>query len=82
MARHGHGHGLGGALNDYPCGGTGALWTWLRHPDVKEALNAPKTARFFSGDNGVGFPYSITERNLMPFYQEVNARPGFRVLVC
>ena len=25
----------------------------------------------FSGDNGIGFTYNSTEKNLMPFYQEV-----------
>ena len=32
-------------------------------------------------DNGVGFNYSITERNLMPFYQHVAQDTQLRVLV-
>jgi len=30
----------------------------------------PAAATFFLTDNGVGFNYSLTEKNLMPFYRE------------
>jgi len=72
---------LGGALNDYPCGGIGAMEVFFNHSLVKKALNIPDEAYFFLSDNGVGFNYSITERNLMPFYQHVAQDTQLRVLV-
>ena len=62
--------GLGGALKDYPCGGVHAMLTWLNASAVKKALNVPPDAYLFLTDNGVGFNYSLTEKNLMPFYRE------------
>ena len=50
-------------------------------PEVKEALHVPKDAYFFSQDNAVGFNYTSTEKNLMPFYREVNQNKSLRVLV-
>jgi hypothetical protein len=35
---------------------------------VKEALHVAPDASFFSGDNGDGMNYDLTEQNLMPFY--------------
>ncbi len=75
------GPGFGGALNDYPCGGVGAMLKWLNNSAVKQALNVPTGAKFFLTDNGVGFNYSITERNLMPFYRQLAAQGQVRVLV-
>lgn len=72
---------LTGALNDYPCGGPGALWTWIKSPQVKAALHVAPNAAFFSGDNGVGFNYTLTEANLMPFYQYLAANTSVRVLI-
>jgi hypothetical protein len=62
---------LGGALNDYKCGGAAAMFNWIRTKAVKAALSVRHDANFFSGDNGVGFTYTLTEDNLMPFYQEL-----------
>lgn len=70
---------LHGALNDYPCGGVGAMLKWLNNSKVTKALNIPTHAFFFLTDNGVGFNYSTNEPNLMPFYQEVNGK--LRVIV-
>jgi len=70
-----------GALNDYPCGGVGAMLKWLNATAVKEALHVPRDAAFFLTDNGVGFNYNLTERNLMPFYQHVNTNTSLRVLL-
>ena len=73
--------GSTGALNDYPCGGVGAMLKWLNTSAVKHALNVPASAKFFLTDNGVGFNYSITEKNLMPFYRQLAAEGQVRVLV-
>eukprot|EP00521_Asterionellopsis_glacialis_P015876 CAMPEP_0195304506 /NCGR_PEP_ID=MMETSP0707-20130614/34575_1 /TAXON_ID=33640 /ORGANISM="Asterionellopsis glacialis, Strain CCMP134" /LENGTH=650 /DNA_ID=CAMNT_0040368335 /DNA_START=30 /DNA_END=1982 /DNA_ORIENTATION=- len=62
---------VSGALNDYVCGGGSALNEYVAHPKVKQALHVSKDSNFFDGDNGVGFNYSFTEKNLMPFYVEV-----------
>lgn len=72
---------LMGALNDYPCGGPAALFKWVRHPDVKKALHVAPDANFFSGDNGVGFNYTLTEKNLLPFYKFINEKTDLRVLI-
>jgi hypothetical protein len=72
---------LQGGLNDYPCGGVAASFKWLNHELVKEALNVPKDAVIFSGDNGDGFTYNMTEKNLLPFYQELVTNTSIRVLV-
>jgi len=47
------------------------LFRWLGNADVKAAFHVDKDAKMFSGDNGIGFTYNATEKNLMPFYQEV-----------
>jgi len=70
-----------GALNDYPCGGTGAMLKWLQSTAVKKALHVEEDATFFLSDNGVGFNYSLTEKNLMPFYQDIISNEKLRVLV-
>ena len=73
---------LGGAVNDYVCGGGVANDVWVMQPSVRDALHVPRDANFFSGDNGDGMTYDLTERNLMPFYRDVAAqRPDVRVLV-
>jgi len=74
-------HLFRGALLDYPCGGPQALFHWLEHPDVKKALHVAPNAYFFSGDNGVGFNYTLTERNLLPFYKHLVYNTSIRVLV-
>lgn len=72
---------LGGASNDYPCGGPSASFAWLMNEKVKKALNVPADAKFFSGDNGIGFTYNMTEKNLLPYYKEVVENTTLRVLV-
>jgi len=62
---------LQGGLNDYPCGGVAATFKWLDNELVKDAINVPRDAKIFSGDNGDGFTYNMTEKNLLPFYQEL-----------
>jgi hypothetical protein len=72
---------LQGGLNDYPCGGVAASFKWLNHELVKEAIHVDKDAVIFSGDNGDGFTYNMTEKNLLPFYQELVLNTSIRVLV-
>lgn len=72
---------LQGGLNDYPCGGVAASFKWLNHELVKEAINVDKDAVIFSGDNGDGFTYNMTEKNLLPFYKELVTNTSIRVLV-
>jgi len=49
---------LGGAVNDYPCGGPAAIFKWVSSFAVKEAFHVRWNADFFSGDNGIGFTYN------------------------
>eukprot|EP01065_Artemidia_motanka_P037852 TRINITY_DN46758_c0_g1_i1.p2 TRINITY_DN46758_c0_g1~~TRINITY_DN46758_c0_g1_i1.p2 ORF type:complete len:493 (+),score=153.40 TRINITY_DN46758_c0_g1_i1:76-1554(+) len=72
---------LGESLNGYPCGGPGALDVWVKHATVKKALHVAADAQWFSGDNGAGFNYKLTEKNLMPFYKEIALNTSLRVLV-
>ena len=69
------------AENDYPCDGAQAMFTWVVRPEVKKALHVEQNANFFSGDNGVGFTYNLTEPNLMPYYVQVAKETNLRVLV-
>lgn len=69
------------AVNDYPCGGPQALFQWISTTEVKAALHVEQDSYFFSGDNGVGLVYNITERNLIPFYQHLALNTSLRVLV-
>jgi len=71
---------LGGAENDYPCPGS-ALDLWINRTDVRVALGVDPDSDFFSGDNGVGFNYTLTEPNLLPFYAQVVRDGNLRVLV-
>jgi serine carboxypeptidase-like clade I len=70
-----------GALNDYPCGGNEAFFTWVQTPQVKAALHVDPNAYFFSGDNGVGFTYVPSEPDLVPFYLRAVKETNLRVLV-
>jgi carboxypeptidase C (cathepsin A) len=72
---------VGGALNDYPCGGVGAMTIWLNQTDVLKALHVPDGAYFFLTDNGVGFNYTLTETNLMTFYHHLVHDTDVRVLI-
>ena len=69
------------AVNDYPCDGPQAMFAWVMTPAVKKALHVAPDANFFSGDNGVGFTYNITEPDLMPFYVQVAKETKLRVLI-
>ena len=73
---------LGGALNDYACGGGPATNVWVNQSAVKAALHVPADAVFFIGDDGEGMVYESTEKNVMPFYRELAASSDdVRVLV-
>ena len=72
---------LGGAVNDYICGGGDAQTIWTNQSVVRKALHVPTDSNFFNGDNGAGMVYKSTEKNLMPFYQEVAKTTKLRVLV-
>jgi len=72
---------IGGAVNDYPCGGGGALFKWIEHPSVKRVLGVAPDALMFMGDNGAGLPYTLTEKNLLPFYEHVVLGTDLRVLI-
>merc|ERR1712216_1064019 len=68
-------------MDGAPCGGTGALGKWAKHADVKQALHVSPNASYFSGDNGVGFHYKSTEKDLTPFYKHVAENTNLRVLI-
>ena len=72
---------VNGAMLDYPCGGYNTLLLWVNTSAVKTALHVPQDAVFFSGDNGDGFNYTLTEKNLLPFYQFATQNASLRVLV-
>ena len=72
---------VGGAVNDYVCGGGDAQNAWVNSTEVRKALNVPENSFFFSGDNGDSMVYASTEKDLMPFYQRVAADTDLRVLV-
>jgi len=54
---------------------------WIKRADVRSALNVPPNSYFFNGDDGEGFNYDATERNLLPFYKECIVNSTLRVLV-
>jgi len=72
---------MGGALNDYPCGGGPAMDVWVNQTAVRAALHVPSDSHFYSFDNAEGFQYTSTERNLLPFYAHVARETKLRVLV-
>lgn len=65
----------------YPCGGDLALSTYLAREEVLKALHVPSNAFFFSGDNGVGFTYTATVGNLMPWHKSTALDSKLRVLI-
>lgn len=69
-----------GALNDYACPSS-AMTQWLNRKDVREALHIQSDNKFNSADNGVGMNYTLTEPNLLPFYEHVRSKSKLRVLV-
>ncbi|GMI12231.1 hypothetical protein TrVE_jg10486 [Triparma verrucosa] len=76
---------IGGALNDYSCGGGDAMEVYANVSAVRDAFHVSPEAYFFSGDNGVGFNYTLTEKNLIPFYKDLAVGKykdlGVRVMV-
>jgi serine carboxypeptidase-like clade 1 len=69
---------LGGALNDYPCGGGVVMESYLKLQAVKDAFHVKST--FFEVDNAAGdFDYTATEPDLTGFYKQVNGK--LKVLV-
>lgn len=48
-------------MDGSPCGGTDVIPDWVNTPQVKQALHVAPDAKFFTGDNGVGFTYVGTE---------------------
>ena len=66
--------------NNYKCAGDVAV-TWSNASAVRKALHVPESSYFFNGDNGAGMTYHLTEKNLMPFYQQVAKTTKLRVLV-
>lgn len=69
-----------GSVNGYPCRGD-ALAIYLNRTDVRDAIGVPHDAFFFSGDNGAGFSYTLTEPNVLPFYLHVITNTSIRVMV-
>lgn len=59
----------------------GALKKWMNASEVKVALHVDANAFFFSGDNGAGFVYNLTEPNLSEFYKHVALNTSLRVLI-
>lgn len=55
----------------YPCGGGNALTIWTSNINVRKTLNVPLNSNFFSGDNANGMNYTLTEKNLIPFFNNI-----------
>jgi len=72
--------GVAAAENDYPCPGQ-AFDKFLRHPDVRAAMHVPLNSNFFSGDNGVGFDYTLSEADVRPIHLYVLRNTDMRVMV-
>lgn len=75
------GAAVGGALNDYPCGGGPAMDVWVNQSAVRKALHVPLDAHFYSFDNAEGFVYRSTEKSVMPFYRHLALETDVRVLI-
>jgi len=63
-------------MDGSPCGGTDVLPDWAGHPLVKKALHVAPNAKFFTGDNGVGFTYNGTAKleDILGYYKELVQR--------
>ena len=57
------------------------LAEWTDHPDVRNALHVDQNSNFFSGDNGVGMTYHLTEKSLLPFYRHIIANSPLKVMI-
>lgn len=63
------------------CGGDVALQKWVDDPKVRRALNVPQVSVFYAADNGVGFKYDFTEKDLTPFYRKLVQEKKIRVMI-
>lgn len=68
-------------MDGSPCGGTAVLPVWVNHSEVRRALHVAEDAVFFTGDNGRGFTYNVTEPSLLPWYRKVIESGRLRVLI-
>eukprot|EP01063_Lacrimia_lanifica_P011411 TRINITY_DN1819_c0_g2_i3.p2 TRINITY_DN1819_c0_g2~~TRINITY_DN1819_c0_g2_i3.p2 ORF type:complete len:498 (+),score=201.11 TRINITY_DN1819_c0_g2_i3:65-1558(+) len=62
----------------YVCPGT-AFADYFNNAAVREAMHLPKDINFFNSDNGKGFPYQETMKDVRPIYVRA-ARAGLKVL--
>eukprot|EP01063_Lacrimia_lanifica_P029273 TRINITY_DN4427_c0_g1_i1.p1 TRINITY_DN4427_c0_g1~~TRINITY_DN4427_c0_g1_i1.p1 ORF type:complete len:520 (+),score=157.33 TRINITY_DN4427_c0_g1_i1:57-1616(+) len=62
----------------YVCPGT-AFDEYWQHPEVLKAFGIPSNINFFNADNGNGFPYHETHKDVRPFYLRA-AAAGLRIL--
>jgi carboxypeptidase C (cathepsin A) len=63
------------------CNGDEDLAQYTARSDVKKALNVDVNAKFLSGDNGVGFNYKSTEKDVRPIYLKFLSIPNVRVVI-
>lgn len=69
-------------LRGATCTDDAALARWISLPETRHALNVDVSSKFWSGDNGAGFDYRATERDLRPFYLRLaRDHPEVRMLV-
>lgn len=68
-------------INGYACGGPAAQIEWLSRPEVMRALNIPSDAQFFQSDNGVGFTYELTEKDLISWYKDIISQNKLKIMV-
>lgn len=68
-------------MDGSPCGGTAVLPYWVNASAVKKALHVAQDAKFFTGDNGVGFTYHGTEPDLTHWYKTIAENKRLRVLI-
>jgi len=69
-----------GEFDGYSCPGT-SMSKWLSLNATREALHTVPGANFFSGDNGVGFNYTLTEKDVRPLYKHAFQDSKLKVLV-
>ena len=69
-----HAYPGGVASGGAPCGSLRALGAWLAEAETKTALNVPATSNFFECDNGVGFNYTLSEKNVLAIWSDLVQR--------